>query len=120
MSARRIVANELEAQLPSAYRVYPYAVAPDGVEHVSVSVERSAVSRGASQGLWSEDVSVYVLVGIENPERAEDMLDLALDDVLKVLERNHVLAFNRAERSSIENHHGYHITVTVQTQNTEN
>lgn len=119
MSARVIVANELKEGLPN-YRVYPYAVAPDGVEKVSISIERATVARGAALGLWAEEVNIYVLTGLESPERAENELDSALEAVLSVIEKNTYLVFTRAERSSIENHHGYIITVTVQTQNQEN
>lgn len=119
MSARVTVHQELKAGLPG-YRVYPYAVAPDGVEGVAVSIERATVARGATLGLWSEEINIYLLTSLESPERAEDDLDSALEAVLGLIEKNTMLVFTRAERSSIENHHGYIITVTVQTQIQEN
>lgn len=119
MSARVIVANELKAGLPT-YRVLPYAVNPDGVEGITISVERTSTQRGVAQGLYADEISVYVLTSYEAPERAEDALDDALEAVLRVLQSSSALSFTRAERSSIENHHGYIVTATVQIQIQEN
>lgn len=116
MSARPLIADYLTEALPN-YRIYRHAVAPDGVKGIAIAVERTAVESGASQGLWAEDVSVYVMSGSEDIAAAEDALDGALDMVIFALEALPGLSLTRAERASIENYHGYEVRIQIQTTN---
>lgn len=111
MSVRQGVTNGLAAQLPG-YKVLPYARALDGVESVVVMVQVQSYTRVASR--WDCATSVYVIVGVEDPERAEDALDDALEAVLNALSLNNNVSELSANRIVwADKYHAYEINISI-------
>jgi hypothetical protein len=83
VSARTDLATYLTTALPD-FNVLPFYRDVDGVEGITVMVHASAITHDA-KFVWTADVQVYVLSGHQDPQRAEDALDEALDRVIGVL-----------------------------------
>ena len=115
MSARTEVAAHLTQALPS-YTVVPFPQDPDRVSGVTVLVWRSQVQRGPVKGARSSDIVVWVLSGHEDPRKAEDALDTALDAVLAALDDLDASSWDTAERGVYaDRFNGYRITLPIAT-----
>lgn len=82
MSVRTEVAAFLTERLPD-YKVIPYGRVLDGVEDLAVMVEVTRYERQAQ--FWNATVTVWVVTGHQDPERAESALDDALLETLGAL-----------------------------------
>lgn len=85
-SVRTEIANALAAALPE-YKVYDYGILPSNVpgQQVALSVERSEVKNSAFLGKYDNTLTITIMTGAQEPQRAEDLMDPAVDDVLHVL-----------------------------------
>lgn len=115
MSARTELAAALTAALPT-YRVLGYAADLDAVARPTVLVWADKIVRRPewASGLFEFTLMMWVLVGTEDPARADDALDDALEDVLGALQPIGWVQWSGAERGVLRDaFHGWQITVTA-------
>ncbi len=116
MSARTEIAAALRAALPADYRIIPAAAAPDAVARVTILLWQSDVTRLEQIGHDKVRVELvlWILTGIQDPERAEGELEPALDRVISALRPIKWADWPRAERLSFgDSFHGYKLTLTT-------
>jgi predicted RNase H-like nuclease len=107
-----MLAEALRKALPT-YRVTGYVDQPDAVTRPTVMLWQSAMERLEQIDLDRVRVTLelWILTGRENPERADDDLDDALEAVLVALQPLSWVAWTQAERGIYaENYHGYRLT----------
>lgn len=121
MSARTALADALTARLPQGrYRIIPAAFPPDGVIKPTVLVWQDQVTRfeQVTHDRLKVSLAVWLLVGIEDPVRAEDALEEGLDDLIEALRPVEWAMFEQAERLTFGDadgptFHSYRLTFTA-------
>lgn len=116
MSARTELAAALTVSLPSTWRVLGYAADLDAVTRPTVLVWADAFTPRPEwgSGLHSLTLKMWVLTQSEDPARADDALDDALDLVIDALTPINWVRFESAERGVLrETFHGWQITATA-------
>ncbi len=118
MNLRRTLADALAAALP-AYRVMGYATELDAVTRPTVLLWVSLIEPFETFGLDYLKVTfeLWVVIGSQDPERANDDADDALTDVLTALQPLDYVDWTSAERGVLfDAHHGYRITAQAVAQ----
>lgn len=118
MNARTALSEALTDALPG-FRVLGYSQDLDAVTRPTVMVWTSLIERAEQFGLDRIKVTVelWVLVGNDNPEAANDALDDALEDVLGALQDVDWIDWTTAERGVLfDRFHGYRITALAVAQ----
>lgn len=113
MNVRTAVADALIEALPATFLVRGYPFEPDAVTRPTVMVWQSTIERYPQITLDRLVVTVelWVLVGSEDPSKADDALDDAVTEVIEALHPITWLNWTIAERGVlIEKFHGYRIT----------
>ncbi|WP_324650999.1 hypothetical protein [Georgenia sp. H159] len=116
MSARTRLVADLKANLPAGYRVTGSALMPSGITRPTVAVWQQSIQRREEFGPTRVAVGleVWLLVGPQDPERADDELDDALEDVLAALQPVTWVQWTEASRGVLgDAFHGYNIQVTA-------
>lgn len=130
-SIQSAVADVLDAALniepdePRGYIVRPYPWAPNGAEpdKTYVSVYRTVTEPAANrQGARRHELHVAVMSSHQDPARADEALDVALDAVLDVLDTDDQLrglAWSEARRTVIaDTYPAFDVTSEVYTTTT--
>ena len=115
MSARKQLRDALAEALPT-YRVMGSAILPSAVARPTIGVWQQSMTRREEFGLNRVAVGfeLWVLVGPEDPEKADDALDTALEEVLGALQPLGWVQWTEAQRGVLaDNFHGYNIQVTA-------
>jgi predicted RNase H-like nuclease len=115
MSARTALRDALRTALPG-YRVTGSAVVPSGISRPTVAVWQQSVVRRdeLGQDRATVNLEIWVLVGHEDPEKADDALDAALDDLILALQPIDWVQWSEAQRGVLaDTFPGYNITVTA-------
>ncbi len=116
VSARTELVAALRAALPN-YRVTGSALVPSGIGSKPViGVWQQSVIRREElhHNRVTVNLELWVLVGHEDPEKADDALDDALDDVVTALQPITWLHWTEAQRGVLEGTFpGYNITATA-------
>lgn len=122
MSARTQLAADLKTGLPT-YPVVAYDPTLDVVRKPTLMLWQDYLTRPERLALSAVQVNLilWVLVGIEDPAKADDALDTALEDVLFALEPIAWVQWEKAERGIFaERFHGYKVTLTAMAAITPN
>ena len=119
MSLRKDLAAILKSELGTGFAVLSSKRSIDGTTLPVVMVHRKSITAGASRSRLTTDVEVVVLVPEAEGDGAEDAVDAALDEVLKVLERiEDPIVWTKADRDNFEgNFVGFTITLEATTDN---
>lgn len=117
-SARIVLAAILADTLGASRSVIPAAISPEQVIRPTVLVWQDTVSRGdvINAGVHRAEVrlTVWLLVGNEDPLRAEDELEALLGDVIDALASVHWCDWTTAERLIYaDDYHGYKLALTA-------
>ena len=116
MSARTEVAAHLKSTLPNSYKVQAWISTPDRVQGTVVMVYSETIRRGLVKGSLSHDLVVWVLSGLEDPSKAENALDAALEATLDALDELDFSSWTEANRMTYgETIPGYKILIPVAT-----
>lgn len=118
MNIRTTLATALAAALPG-YRVIGYSTSLDAVTRPTIMLWTSLIERFDAFGHDRLKVTVetWVVVGSEDPEKANDAADEALVDVLGVVQSIPLIEWTSAERGVLfDSFHGYRITATAVAQ----
>lgn len=103
MNARKYVAALLADALPSA-KVLDHDPGLSNVNGIVVLVVRTEVSPGMTSAFRANSVQVAIVTGHQDPARAEDALDEAVDTVLDALGADtETLTYTSAVRDVYEN-----------------
>jgi hypothetical protein len=84
MSARTELAAYLKAALPN-YTVHAYAKQLDGAPKTTVMVGSAERVERTLKGVLTAEISIIAVTGLQDPERAEDVLDALLVEVFQAL-----------------------------------
>lgn len=113
MSVRTQLAQHLRQTLPS-YRVIAAADVPDAVTKPTLLLHQGNVTRLPQIGhdRLQVELVLWLLVGNEKPEAAEDALEQGMDDVIETLRPLTWVDWPNAERMTFgepdgPNYHGY-------------
>lgn len=115
MSARTQLRDALALGMPS-WRVTGARGIMDAANKPSIGVWQTSMSR---QPEWRWDhvkveLEVWIVVPIEDPDKADDALDAALEEVLGVLEPLEWVDWTTAERGVLaDSLHGYKVAVVM-------
>lgn len=115
MSASAKLAVDLRPRL-TGFRVIGYNPDLDAVTGRVVMVYTESIRRPERFGLNHLEVNLtlWVLVGYEDPKAADDALDKALEDVLGALQHVAWVNWTDAERGVFANRfHGYKVNLTA-------
>ncbi len=116
MTSRTQLVDDLKAALPSKYRVVGFNSALDAVKAPTVMVWQSKIERPEQFGLHGLLVTfdLWLLVGQENTARADEALDVALDDVIDALQGITWVDWQDAERGILfDSFQGWKVTVNA-------
>lgn len=124
MSARTALSEVLKVTLPAGkYRIIPAAFPPDNVVKPTVLVWQDNVRREPQIGhdRLVVAVTVWLLVGIEDVEKAETALEDGLEDLIDALRPITWANWEQAERLTFGDadgptFHSYRITLTAHAQ----
>lgn len=116
MSARTDLADELAAALPARFVVKARTATPDKVDpgKLAVRVLPATYSNAPQVRGLLVTLTVWVVTGLQDPDRVDDALDAAVDDILAALLPLSWVQFESAERGVMDDlFHGYRFTLTT-------
>lgn len=126
MTARQRLVDELTAALPAAYRVTGRTATPEQIDPgtLAVRVFASTVAPGPNVRGLAYTLTVWAVTGSADPDRVDDVLDDALDELLRAFLAMTWLTLSSAERAVMGDDdgpawHGYRFTLTAYATITE-
>jgi hypothetical protein len=118
-TTRKQLADAIRDLLPDTYLVVHYPTAFNGgignANDGTLVIERRSVNPANTAGSYDEGFNVWVLVGVEDEEAAEDALDAALVVALGALARVDWCTNPTATRAMYGDLHGYRLEITIKT-----
>ena len=113
MSVRTTLAAHFRDSLPPIWQVIGYPSDVDGVSRPTLMLWQSEVRKlPAAPSQYEVTVELRVVTPVESPHKADDALDLLLEQVLDVLEQHPAVLWDSAERIALfDRFPAYKITV---------